>query len=166
MPDPRPGLSPLRRRHARSRTAALVGDRAGRHRARVLASARSSALLLVAWVPFLVRAVQIYVAANSSRRRSSAPTPQMFREFLDQQGIFVFFVTHHVGAGLIADDRRANALQIYLSKPLTRVEYIAGKLAIAGRCSWRSSLAAGDAAAAAADRVCRQLDVPAAATCS
>jgi ABC-type transport system involved in multi-copper enzyme maturation permease subunit len=35
-----------------------------------------------------------------------------------------------VGAGLIANDRRANALQIYLSKPLMRVEYIAGKLAI------------------------------------
>ena len=30
--------------------------------------------------------------------------------------------------GLIANDRRANALQIYLSKPLTRVEYVAGKL--------------------------------------
>src|SRR5207302_8782701 len=29
-----------------------------------------------------------------------------------------------------ATDRRANALQIYLSKPLTRFEYIAGKLAI------------------------------------
>jgi ABC-type transport system involved in multi-copper enzyme maturation permease subunit len=28
----------------------------------------------------------------------------------------------------VADDKRANALQIYLSKPLTRVEYIAGKL--------------------------------------
>ena len=36
----------------------------------------------------------------------------------------------YVGAGLIANDRRANALQIYLSKPLTRAEYIFGKLAI------------------------------------
>src|SRR6185436_698832 len=33
-------------------------------------------------------------------------------------------------AGLIANDRRANALQIYLSKPLTRAEYVFGKLAI------------------------------------
>ncbi len=31
---------------------------------------------------------------------------------------------------MIANDRRANALQIYLSKPLTRGEYIFGKLAI------------------------------------
>jgi ABC-type transport system involved in multi-copper enzyme maturation permease subunit len=35
-----------------------------------------------------------------------------------------------VGAGLIANDRRANALQIYLSKPLMRTEYIFGKAAI------------------------------------
>lgn len=33
-----------------------------------------------------------------------------------------------VGSGLIANDKRANALQIYLSKPLTRVEYLTGKL--------------------------------------
>ena len=59
-----------------------------------------------------------------------APTGETFREFLDQQGIWVFFVTIYVGAGLIANDRRANALQLYLSKPMTSAEYIAGKLAI------------------------------------
>jgi len=35
-----------------------------------------------------------------------------------------------VGAGLIADDRRANALSLYLSKPLTVTDYVVGKLAI------------------------------------
>ena len=39
-------------------------------------------------------------------------------------------VTIYVGSGLIANDRRANALQIYLSKPLHRTEYIAGKLLV------------------------------------
>jgi ABC-2 type transport system permease protein len=39
-------------------------------------------------------------------------------------------MTAYVGAGLIANDRLANALQIYLSKPLTRADYIAGKMAI------------------------------------
>src|SRR5262249_23582417 len=47
-----------------------------------------------------------------------------------QQDFFVFIITVYVGAGLIANDRRANALQIYLSKPLMRSEYIAGKFAI------------------------------------
>jgi len=87
-------------------------------------------LLLVAWFPFFVRAVQIYAAANLPRAAFLAPTPEMFRQFLEQQEIFLFFVTVYVGAGLVANDRRANALQIYLSKPLTRTEYVFGKLAI------------------------------------
>src|SRR5947199_8260049 len=87
-------------------------------------------LLLVSWFPFFVRAVQIYAAANLPQAAFLAPTPETFRQFLDQQQIFVFFVTVYVGAGLIASDRRANALQIYLSKPLTRAEYVFGKLAI------------------------------------
>ena len=86
-------------------------------------------LLLVAWGPFLVRAVQLYVAANYSQASFLAPSAGTFREFLSQQSLFVFFITLYVGSGLIANDRRANALQIYLSKPLTRVEYVVGKLA-------------------------------------
>jgi ABC-2 type transport system permease protein len=85
-------------------------------------------LLLVAWLPFIVRAVQIYLSANIPQAAVLAPTAATFREFIDQQSIFVFFITIYVGSGLIANDRRANALQIYLSKPLTRVEYVAGKL--------------------------------------
>ena len=88
------------------------------------------ALLLLAWLPFLVRTVQIYAAANFPRLAFIAPTAETFRQFLNQQDLFVFFVTVYVGAGLIANDRRANALQIYLSKPLTRGEYVFGKMAI------------------------------------
>ncbi|MEX1127920.1 MAG: ABC transporter permease subunit [Vicinamibacterales bacterium] len=88
-------------------------------------------LLLFAWLPFVVRAVQIYVAANYAQ---AAPLlgvdAKMFRDFLEQQDFFVFIMTIYVGAGLIANDRRANALQIYLSKPLLRAEYIAGKAAV------------------------------------
>jgi ABC-type transport system involved in multi-copper enzyme maturation permease subunit len=88
------------------------------------------ALLMFAWTPFVVRAVQIYITANFPQAAMFAPTAQTFREFLEQQDFFVFVVTIYVGAGLIANDRRANALQIYLSKPLMRSEYIAGKAAI------------------------------------
>jgi len=88
------------------------------------------ALLVASWLPFLVRAVQLYAAANLPQAQFLAPTGEMFRQFLGQQEVFLFFVTVYAGAGLIANDRRANALQIYLSKPLTRVEYIVGKLAV------------------------------------
>ena len=87
-------------------------------------------LLLLSWFPFFVRAVQFYAAANLPQAALLTPTAETFRQFLDQQETFVFFVTVYVGAGLIANDRRANALQIYLSKPLTRAEYVFGKMAI------------------------------------
>lgn len=87
-------------------------------------------VLLLAWMPFIVRAVQIYIAANFPQATMLAMKPETFRAFFDQQSLFVFFMTIYIGAGLIANDRRANALQIYLSKPLTRAEYIAGKMAI------------------------------------
>ena len=89
---------------------------------------RFLALLVFAWAPFVVRAVQLYIASSFAQASFLAPTADTFREFLDQQSAFIFFVTIYAGAGLIASDRRVNALQIYLSKPLTRVEYITGKL--------------------------------------
>jgi ABC-type transport system involved in multi-copper enzyme maturation permease subunit len=87
-------------------------------------------LVIFAWFPFIVRAVQLYISANFAQAALFAPTAETFRQFLEQQDFFVFVITVYVGAGLIANDRRANALQIYLSKPLMRSEYIAGKLAV------------------------------------
>lgn len=89
------------------------------------------ALLVLAWVPFIVRTVQIYVVtAYPQAGTILGVDARMFMSFIEQQGVFVFFVTIYIGAGLIASDRRANALQIYLSKPLLRMEYIGGKLAV------------------------------------
>jgi len=87
-------------------------------------------LLLMSWFPFVGRAAQIYFTVNFPQVAMFAPTAQTFRDFLAQQDLFVFIMTIYAGAGLIANDRRANALQIYLSKPLGRAEYIAGKAAV------------------------------------
>jgi ABC-2 type transport system permease protein len=59
-----------------------------------------------------------------------AADARTFRQFLEIQEVFMFLVAVYAGAGLIANDRRAHALQIYLSKPLTRVEYVFGKLGV------------------------------------
>lgn len=88
------------------------------------------ALLLVSWLPFVVRSVQIYAAANVPQAQFLAPDARLFRDFLQQQELFLFFITVYAGSGLIANDRRANALQIYLSKPITRTEYIFAKFAV------------------------------------
>jgi ABC-2 type transport system permease protein len=86
-------------------------------------------LLLVAWAPFVFQVGKVYLSTNFPQVALLAVTADTFRSFLEYQGIFVFFVTVYAGAGLIANDHRANALQIYLSKPLSRVEYVAGKAA-------------------------------------
>lgn len=87
-------------------------------------------VMLAGWGQFIVRAVIFYLSANFPSLDILAPSVGTFRQFFDTQGIFVFFVTVYIGSGLIANDRRSNALQIYLSKPLTRTEYVAGKLGI------------------------------------
>jgi ABC-2 type transport system permease protein len=106
---------------------------------------RFLALLLLAWAPFMVRAVQVYASTNFGQLSFLAPDANTFREFLDQQSLFLFFITIYAGSGLIASDRRANALQVYLSKPLTRVEYVAGKFLVLGifllAASWLPAMA-------------------------
>jgi len=90
-------------------------------------------LMILSWIPVVVRGVQIWAAANvpgMSQIALLAITPRMFRDFLNHQEPLVFFITVYAGSGLIADDIRANALQLYLSRPVTRTQYIAGKAAI------------------------------------
>ncbi len=88
-------------------------------------------LMIFAWIPFIVRVVQLWAVAYMPQAASVIGIKaETFRDFLNQQGAFVFFTTIYVGAGLIAADRRANALQIYLSKPLLRMEYVGGKLLV------------------------------------
>lgn len=114
---------------ARTGTGWMVITRAGIRSQ--LAKRTFLGLLLLSLLPFFARAIQIYLSVNFPQAGELlAVKPELFRQFLEQQQIWVFFVTVYVGAGLIANDRRANALQIYLSKPLTRAEYIFGKLAI------------------------------------
>ncbi|MSO55630.1 MAG: hypothetical protein EXQ55_01720 [Acidobacteria bacterium] len=88
------------------------------------------ALLVLAWIPCVVRGVQIYVASNFPQAAFLSITARTFRDFLGQQELFVFFITVYAGSGLIADDIRSNALQLYLSRPVTRTQYAAGKLAV------------------------------------
>jgi len=88
-------------------------------------------LLAVAWIPFIASTIHIYVVTMYPQASQVLPVDaHRFMQFIEQQGFWVFLVTIFAGSGLIAGDRRANALQIYLSKPLLRMEYIGGKFAI------------------------------------
>src|SRR5436190_459671 len=85
---------------------------------------RFLALLLFAWSLFIVHAVQLYLGATIVRAAFFAATEETFHTFISQQRLFVFFITIYAGAGLVASDRQSNALQIYLSKPISRRDYI------------------------------------------
>lgn len=89
------------------------------------------ALLAVAWIPFVAYTIHIYLVTMYPQAQQVLPVDaHRFLLFIEQQGFWVFLVTIFAGSGLIAGDRRANALQIYLSKPLLRMEYIGGKFLI------------------------------------
>lgn len=61
------------------------------------------------------------------------PNPDTVWGYLFQiQKGFVLLLCVLVGAGLIAEDRRSNALELYLSRPLGLRDYLLGKLIIIG----------------------------------
>ena len=55
-----------------------------------------------------------------------------FRTFLEVQGAFAFILTVIVAPPLISRDLSNNALPLYLSRPLSRTEYVLGKMAVVG----------------------------------
>ena len=88
-------------------------------------------ILFGSQIALMVRLVAFYLSESITQAQALlGPSAKTFRDFLEQQNFFVFLLAVYVGSGLIAQDRKANALQIYLSKPLTRLDYIAGKMAI------------------------------------
>lgn len=86
-------------------------------------------LLLVAWVPFIARTIQVYVVTRLPEAGRVLPVDgRLFGEFLSGQLGFALLVSVFGGAGLIANDLRTGAILVYLSRPLTRADYILGKL--------------------------------------
>ena len=53
-----------------------------------------------------------------------------FRTFLEVQGAFTFILTVLVAPPLISRDLSNNALPLYLCRPLSRAEYVLGKMAV------------------------------------
>lgn len=55
-----------------------------------------------------------------------------FKTFIEVQGVFAFLLTVLVGPPLISRDLANNALPLYLCRPLSRTEYVLGKMAVMG----------------------------------
>jgi ABC-2 type transport system permease protein len=88
-------------------------------------------LLFLSMIPFLVRCVMLYFAVVMGRIQFIRVDERFFENFLTNQlYLFTFIIAIFSGAGLIANDLKANALQIYLSKAITRRDYLVGKLGV------------------------------------
>ncbi len=87
-------------------------------------------LLFLSLIPFLVRCVMLYAAVVMGRITLVKIDAKFFEAFLSQQLFATFVISIFAGAGLIANDLKANALQIYFSKAITRRDYLIGKLGV------------------------------------
>src|SRR5262245_14162397 len=86
--------------------------------------------IFVSLIHPIVRGVLIWVSHRFSTTPVAEIDPSFFRNFLFIQGLFLVLACIWPGATLIAQDLKTNAIQLYLSKPLTRVDYVLGKFAI------------------------------------
>lgn len=86
--------------------------------------------MFVASIPAIVRGVLIWLSHQPAMEGFTLIDAVFFRQFLTWQGPFLMLICIWPGAILIARDLRTNAIQMYLSKPLTRVDYVLGKFAI------------------------------------
>jgi ABC-2 type transport system permease protein len=88
-------------------------------------------LLAVAWVPFVVRLVQVYIVTRFPEAERLLPGgARVFGDFLNGQLGFAMLLSIFGGAGLVANDLRTGAILVYLSRPLTRRDYVLGKLGV------------------------------------
>ena len=88
-------------------------------------------LLVVGWLPFVVRVIQIYIVTRFPEAGRVLPVDgRLFGEFLNGQLTILMLLTIFGGAGLIANDLRSGAILVYLSRPLTRRDYVLGKLSV------------------------------------
>ena len=84
--------------------------------------------LFLSWIPALVGGVLIYLRTMVNIPEApGAADAGFFHTGYGLIKVFYLLTAVFVGAGLIANDRRTNALQIYLSKPIRTVDYLLGK---------------------------------------
>jgi ABC-2 type transport system permease protein len=95
--------------------------------------------VLLAYIPLVIPAVQIFIASRIDEGSELVQTvkqlqinPDFFFTFLKGQMFFFILILIFSGAGLIASDRRCNALTLYFSKPVSFWDYVAGKWLVVG----------------------------------
>jgi ABC-type transport system involved in multi-copper enzyme maturation permease subunit len=97
-----------------------------------------TAFFALCFIPLLVEAVLIYLHHNVNAisilkidvKELLPIDASFFQFFVNFQGVLAFFVTLLVGPPLVSRDLRNNALPLYLCRPFSRTEYVAGKMSV------------------------------------
>jgi ABC-2 type transport system permease protein len=97
-----------------------------------------SACFALSFVPALIFSGYIFIANNDLLRTllSFGPTvrllvePKFFAMFLSTQTFLAFLLTCWAAPTLVSGDLTNGALPLFLSRPLSRAEYVAGKFAV------------------------------------
>ena len=88
-------------------------------------------LLALSWGPVVFEVGRIYIAATIPQAERIMPAgATIFLELLNWQLALASLLSIFGGAGLVANDLRTGAILVYLSRPLTRRDYVLGKLCI------------------------------------
>src|SRR5215469_3931755 len=99
-----------------------------------------TAYVVICMVPFLIGLAYIYIIHSASvqalLRVRMGPAVQVdaewFMYFLAAEAWMGFIATAWVGPGMITRDFANQAVQLYLSRPLSRPEYLLGKASVLG----------------------------------
>jgi ABC-2 type transport system permease protein len=88
--------------------------------------------VVMAIIPYLIFGVMLYLQSRTGQMMPGGDENQQqyvptFFNAMRAQSFFLFLIALLIGTGAIASDIRANALQVYLAKPITKGDYILGK---------------------------------------
>ena len=89
------------------------------------------ALLALCWIPFLGFVIYVWALTQFPEAGRLFPAGgAIFGRFFRFQIPLVLILATFGGAGLIASDLRTGGILVYLSRPLTRRDYVLGKLGV------------------------------------
>jgi ABC-2 type transport system permease protein len=92
-------------------------------------------LMVLCWLPFLGFAIYVWARTQFGQiadgMASALPSGgAIFSTYFAFQVRLALLLTTFGGAGLVANDLRTGAILVYLSRPLTRRDYVIGKLCV------------------------------------
>jgi len=86
--------------------------------------------LVCAIIIYVVHNLSVFSAVGLPQPKALAINAGFYLHLLGFQSMLAFFMASFVGPGLISPDLMNNAMPLYLSRPFSRAEYVAGKASV------------------------------------